>query len=196
MAAAGQPITRQRADRAGQFGGIGFDTINPNNLTLTPDQQRQMLQARYRTLTSEASNMEAQANQPSFAPYPGRPIGRLDFPSIAANQNMLNSGVFQSEEDQGRVSYENYVAKQREQQQQQLETMREIEQSAQNIGNTLGAAATQFITKMATLREIGQQLATMALQSGLSQAFTAGARGIFGAFNAPAAQRTPGVDPS
>lgn len=173
---------------------------------VSPEQQRAMLEARYRVTgyaVGAAGPEPVRADMSSWGMYPGsltsrgpvgQPVGMgLNFPQIAAGQQF--NGVFQSEQDQATVSHEAYQQRQRDTQREQLRVMRETEQSAQQIGQHLGDAATRFITGMATARELAAALATDLLRAGLSQAATAGVRGIFNAFNAPPAQRTPGVNP-
>lgn len=183
--------------RSPDVGGI---RVGPYNAAeLLGDQYRNLNFQRMRERDAAAGT----ADMSSWGMYPGsltsrgpvgQPVGMgLNFPQIAAGQQF--NGVFQSEQDQATVSHEAYQQRQRDTQQEQLRVMRETEQSAQQIGQYLGDAATRFITGMATARELAAALATDLLRAGLSQAATAGVRGIFNAFNAPPAQRTPGVNP-
>lgn len=173
---------------------------------ITPEQQRAMLEARYRVSgynVNAAGPEPVRADMSSWDSYPGSlssrgpvgsPVGMgINFPQIAAGQQF--NGVYQSEQGQADVSYENFLAKKRQQDQEQLRVMQETEQMAQNVGHSLGAAATQFVFKLASGREILAGIIMQMAQAGLTQAATNAASGIFKSFNSTPTQRTPGVNP-
>lgn len=169
---------------------------------VSPEQQKAMLEARYRVtgynvdaagpgVTANSFNTNSlQWYRPPAdptAPTAGY-SGMGPYLPGTTEDAMTRAGA-------GRWQGEQSANAQEEVLRRQLETMREVEQVSREVGATLGSAATQFVFQLASGREILAGLVMQMAQAGLTQAFTAGARGIFGAFNAPAAQRTPGVDP-
>lgn len=80
----------------------------------------------------------------------------------------------------------------REQAEEMARAMREMEQTAQNVGNILGDAAARFVTGMATARELAQALAFELLRAGLSAGFTELTRGVMSGmgFGATPTQKT------
>lgn len=199
-ALAGQPILRTRY-QGGRVDRMVTDTINPADLQVTPDQQRAMLGARYRGLgygvQAEQNNASTGFNTNSLQWY--RPPADPTAPTAGySGMGPYLPGTTEDAMTQAGAGHwraANAAKEQEDIARRQLETMRELDQVAQNVGATLGNAGTQFLFKLASSRDILAGLVMQMAQAGLTQAFTAGARGIFGAFNAPAAQRTPGVDP-